>query len=381
MTKFYAFVIASSLVLAYSCKSAHKAYQKGDYTDAIELGVKKLQKNPDDYETRDLVQRSYNLTVQDHEDQIRILSNSRNDNRFEQIYVEYLNLQHLYKTIHQYPAVAQQIKVKDYSEYVATFADKAAEAHTEKAAKWMEEGNKTAYREAYKEYNSALRYRPDDFELRKKRDEAYDLALTKVVLSNMQNYGGYQYSSSRQVQNFQRDVLRTLSYNMNNSFVKFFTEGEARNKEIAPDQVMELNLNRISLGQPYDQKSTREVTKEVVIKEIVYKPDSVVKQYGTVKARITSVKRTIISQGDMLITVRDTRGGIVWNDRFTGEHKWQTEFASFTGDERALSDTDKTQVNKEQANPPSEDKIMEELLRQIQDDLTQRLRNYYTRYN
>jgi len=143
---------------------------------------------------------------------------------------------------------------------------------------------------------------------------------------------------------------------------------------------MELNLSRISLGQPYDVRSSREVTKEVVVKEIVYKPDSVVKQYGTVRATITTTKRTMLSQGDLYITVRDTKGRTIWNDRFTGSNKWETQFASYTGDERALSDADKAQLNQNNPNPPSEDQIMEDLMRQIQNDLTGRLRNYYTRY-
>jgi hypothetical protein len=379
MTKIYLLIIACFLLLGYGCKTAHKAYQKGDYTDAIELGVKKLQKNPRDAETRELIQRSYDLTVQDHEDQVRSLSNSKTDSRFEQIYLQYVSLQHLYRTIHQYPEVARQIRATDYAEYVTTFGDKAADVHIERADKLMGEGNKMSYREAYRELNTALRFRPDDFDLKKKRDEAYDLALTKVVITDMQQFGGYRYSSSSQMKNFQRDVIRTLSYNMNNDFVKFYTEWDARNKDIEPDQVMELNLNRISLGQPYDQKNTREVSKEVVVKEIVYKPDSVVKQYGTVKAKITTTKRTLVSQGDLIISVRDTKGRTVWNDRFTGEHKWQSEFASYTGDERALSDNDKTQVNQTPANPPTEDTILEELMRQIQNDLTSRLRSYYTR--
>jgi hypothetical protein len=144
---------------------------------------------------------------------------------------------------------------------------------------------------------------------------------------------------------------------------------------------MELNLSRISIGQPYDNKSTKEVSKEVVVKEIVFKEDSVKKEYGTVKAKITTTKRTLVSQGDLFITVRDTKGRTIWNDRFTGQHKWETQFSSYTGDERALSESDKTSVNQNtNYNPPNEDQIMEELLRQIQNDLSYRLRNYYTKY-
>ena len=381
MTKLYPLLIACSVVLFYSCKTASKSYKKGDYTEAIELGVKKLQKDQSDYETRDLIQQSYNYSVSQHEDEIRILSNSKNDNRFESIWVHYMELQHLYKTIQQYPAVARLIKTKDYSEYVTTYGDKAAEVHIEKAGRWMAEGTKISYREGYKEFNKALQFKPYDDELRRQRDTAYDLAITKVIISPIQSFGGgYSYSSSRQMQDFQRDIIRTLSNNMNNSFVKFYNEFDARNENIEADQVMDLNLSRISVGQPNDNKSSKEVSREVVIREIVYKPDSVVKQYGTVKAKIITTKRNLISQGDLNITLRDTRGRTIWNDHFTGEHKWETEFVSFTGDERALSEEDKKLVNQENITPPTEETITHELFRQIQYDLMQRLRNYYTRY-
>jgi len=168
---------------------------------------------------------------------------------------------------------------------------------------------------------------------------------------------------------------------MNNEFVRFYSEYEARNKDVEPDQIMDLNLSRISIGQPYDTKTSKEVSKQVVVKEIVFKEDSVKKEYATVKANIITTKRTLLSQGDLFITVRDAKGRTIWNDRFTGQHKWETQFVSYTGDERALSDTDKTSLNQNNnSNPPTEDQIMESLMRQIQNDLSYRLRNYYTRY-
>ena len=334
MTKFYPLLISCTLLLAYSCKTTSKSYQKGNYEETIERGVKKLQKDPYDYETKDMVQNSYKYLVNQHEDRIRILSNSKNESRFESIFEEYRQLQQLYDMIHEYPAVAQQIKTTDYSEHVDTYREKAAEIHIDKAEKWIDHETKDGYREAYKEFNVAMRYRPEDFDLRKRRDSAYEAALTKVIISPIHNYGGYQYGSINQLQNFQKDVVRTLTYNMNNEFVKFYSENEARNKNIQPDQVLELNLGRISFGQPNESRTTKEVTKEVVIKEIVYRPDSVVKQYGTVKANVITTKRVLTSQGDLHVTVKDMKGQTIWNDRFTGEHRWQADLASYTGDER-----------------------------------------------
>jgi len=369
------------LLAAAGCKTASKAYQKGDYTDAIELGAKKLQKDPNDAQTRDLVRQSYNYMVTAHEDRIRVLSNSRSETRYEEIYSEYAALQHLYTVIHQYPAVSALVDTHDYSAYVATYGDKAADAHEDKADKWMSEGTKEAYRAAYRELNTALRFRPNSFDLQHKRDDAYSAALTRVVIAPMQSYSGYQYGSYYQLQNFQRDIIRILANNMNNEFVRFYSEFEARSQNVEPDQVMELNLSRITIGQPYDKRTSREVSKQVVVKETVFKKDSVVKEYATVKARITNTKKTLVSQGDLFITVRDVQGRVIWSDRFTGEHRWESESYSYTGDERALTDSDrKLLTDHRDQRAPNEEQVMNELMRQIQNDLSFRLRGYYTRY-
>jgi hypothetical protein len=63
-----------------------------------------------------------------------------------------------------------------------------------------------------------------------------------------------------------------------------------------------------------------------------------------------------------------------------GEHHWKTEFATYTGDERALSENDKTLINRRPNNPPRQEDIVNEILRQIETNLSHRLRNYYQRY-
>ncbi len=383
MTKLYSLLLLFSLYLL-SCKTAGKAYEKGNYNDAIELAIKKLQKDPSDYDAKTVLQNAYKQAVSHHEDQIRILSNSKSELRFEKIYSEYLSLQRLYEKVNRYPSASKLVNATDYSDYLETYKNKSADIHEEKAMKWLEQTDKgkAAYREAYYEFNKALRYRPDDYELKNLRDTAYYNALTKVLVVPVQYYGGgYGNNSySYQLRNFHENIIRTLAYNSGGDFVKFYSEWDLRNKNLEPDQILELNLNRMSFGQPYDERSTRRVSKEVVVKEIVHKPDSVTKQYATVYAQVTTTRRTTVSQGDLYITVRDTKGRTIWTDRFTGEHRWQTEFATYTGDERALTDSDRSQLNNQTNNYPREEEVMEELLRQIQNDLSNRMRNYYARF-
>ena len=379
MTKFYSFLIASALFLG-GCKSVGKAYNQGDYTDAIELGIKKLQKDPSDTETRDLIKSAYTFAVNQHESRIRTLSASASENRYESILREYNQLQNLYETIQQSPSATNAIHPVNYAEYVETYRTKAAEVHLANAERYMNEGTKRAYRDAYNAYGQALRY-VNSADIKKKREDAYNAALTKIVVVPIQNYGGYNYHSNYQLQQFQNDVMRTLAYNINDNFVRFYSEWDLRSKDLEPDQVLEMNLGRLMIGRPIDNSTSREVSRQVVVKETVYKPDSVVKQYATVKARITTTRRKLLSEGELYMTIRDMNGRIVWNDRFTGQHRWQTEYVSYTGDERALSDGDRALLDKRPTTiVPSENEIMSELYRQIQIDLSGRLRGYFARF-
>ena len=43
-SKLYILLFASISILAFSCKTASKLYEKGNYDEAVELAAKKLQK-------------------------------------------------------------------------------------------------------------------------------------------------------------------------------------------------------------------------------------------------------------------------------------------------------------------------------------------------
>jgi hypothetical protein len=380
MTKLYILTLLLSVSLL-ACKTASKSYQKGNYADALELGLKKLQKDPYDRNTLDLVKSAYNNAVDQHQQQIRSLSAYKEDSRYGSIFREYEELQRLYTIIHQYPSFIKDLNPSDYSDYLNTYGTKAVEYHTANAEKMEAQATKTAYREAYNQYKEALYYQPNNMELKKKRDEAYDAAVTKILVTPIQNYGHYNYYDRYQLDNFEKEIMRTLAYNLGSSFVRFYSDWDLRSRNMEPDQVMELNLDRTIMGQPYNERSSREVSKQVVVKEIVYKPDSIVKEYGSVHATITTTKRNILSQADLYITLRDSRGRILWNDRFTGAYRWQNQFVSYTGDERALSDADKSLLkNQKQMNNPREEEIMSQLYTEIQNELSRRLQNYYNRY-
>lgn len=367
------------LISLAACKTAVKSYNKGNYADAVELGVRKVQKDPSDAETVVLVKDAYAYAVAQHEGAIRALAGNTGD-RYEDILREYNRLQDLYNAINSSPVLAKAIRPTNYGSYVQTYRDKVADGYLEAAERWMAEGSKPAARKAYYEFGNALRYR-DNPVIRTKRDEAYNAALTKILVVPIRNYGAYSYHSDYQLQQFQANVMRTLANKMNDGFVRFYNDWDLQASRVQPDEILEMNLGRVVIGRPYDRQSRRTATKQVVVKETVYRPDSVVKQYANVQAVITTTQRTSVSQGDLYITLRDVQGRILWQDRFTGEHRWQTEFATYTGDDRALTDSDRAQLNQtNNQTPPREDDVMRELYNRIENDLWQRLQGYFSRF-
>jgi hypothetical protein len=374
-----AFIVLSGWMV--SCKTASKLYDNGNYDEAVDLAVKKLQKKPGNGEIRALLQNAYRYAVNDHEARIRNHFDDNNELKWEWIYNEYASLQRLYDAIRRSPEASNIVRAADYSSYMSTYRDKAADARYERGLRWMESNDRMGYRNAFTEFQAALGFKPGDFAIKSKMDEAYNNAVMHVVVMPVDNFN-YRYSSQNdyELRNLEHELLRNLQYNTNTPFVKFYSMWEARSHNIQPDQFIDIRFNTMNIGRYRDDRSTKEVSKEVVIKETVYRPDSIVKEYGRVTARITTTRRTMHSDGNLLVNIRDNDNRWVWNDNFRGDHNWTTEFATYTGDERALSETDKQLINRRPESAPHEDEIMRFIIREINNNLHYRIRDFYNRY-
>ena len=116
-----------------------------------------------------------------------------------------------------------------------------------------------------------------------------------------------------------------------------------------------------------------------MVRERIIKPDSVVKEYATVTATITHTRRTLRSDAAMRIVVRDAAGYHTWSDIAGSNHSWSTEFTTFAGDERALSEADKQEINRRKEFAPTDNEILRCLLEDLGNDAQWKVRNYFSR--
>jgi tetratricopeptide (TPR) repeat protein len=378
-SKLYSLLFIAVTILFFSCKTAKKMYEKGNYDEAVELAAKKLQKSPNDAATLDILRNSYRFAVEDHETRIQNNSNSNNDLRWEWNYAEYLDLQRLHDAIRRVPSVYDKVHPTDYSSNVATYQEEAGNARFDRGLALMENNTKSSYKQAYSEFQRALELKPGNLSARQKMDEAYANAVTNVVVMPMEQ-SGFQYSSYNQgFVNIDNNVLHYLTSNNNNAFVRYYTPAQARSMNLRTDQIVEMHFNNVDIDRYRDQRDTREISKQVVVKEIVIKADSVVKEYATVKAKITTTRRTLQSNGLLQVTVRDFDKRWLWSDTYRGDYNWTAEFSSYTGDVRALSDEDKKLCDSREQFPPSNSEILRVILDEIQAKAQCGIKDYYNR--
>ncbi len=362
--KLYSFFFFTC-VLFFSCKTAGKLYQAGQYDEAVAMAAKKLCKKPNDQSTLNLLTNAYRYAVEEHESRIRNLSNSSSDLRWENIYFEYIRLQNLYTAIRRSPSVYEIVKPTDYSSYIITYKEEAGNARFERGLELLDENNKQSSRAAYAEFQKALALKPGDLSIKRRLEEAYTNAVTNIIVLPLSRYS-FQYGSYNfDYQNFNYHLLHYLKNNNRNTFARFQSQNDLDYREIRPANFVEMRFSDVNVGQYRDQRNIKEVSKQVVSKEIVINKDSVVKEYITVRAKITTTTRVVKADGLLQVTIRDANERRMWSDTYRGDYGWSATYATYTGEERALSEDDKRLISQREQWPPSNDEIIRIIMEDI----------------
>ncbi len=378
--KLYTAIFTGMIGLLVSCKSASKLYEKGRYDEAVELAAKKLQKDPDDAKLLTTLRNAYQYALEDHEARIRSYQESSNELKWEWIYNEYVSLQRLYDAIYRVPDVYRIVLPEDHSNDLVQYREKAGDVRYERGLAFMQHSDKQSYRNAYREFQAALSFKPGDREAILKMDEVFEYAVTNVVIVPLQRDGGFVYSSYGIGQpNLDDQLISSLQQNSGSEFIRFYSAWDARSRRIRVDQELNMQFVSMDLGRVFDERSTHKVMKDVVVKETVYRPDSVVREYAKVHANIITTTRTLRSNAVLQVTVRDENGHRIWTDNYSSSHSWSTQFSHFTGDERALSQEDKNLINRRRDFPPSENDMIKCMIDEISNNAVYGLRSYFRR--
>lgn len=233
----------------------------------------------------------------------------------------------------------------------------------------MKVGNKTSYRKAYDLFSKANKYLPGFRDVKRKMHYTWERSVLNVVINPVTDHSAYyaqmipnRFGNSFNSDMLQRNLVRDLGGDFRkNAPAKFFTDYEAKMARIDVDWLIDITWTRLDVPFPFTQTSTVKRKKEIEIgKDTLNKP-----VYQTVEATLRVTRKYFTAYGEIecRITEANTRQNITLN-RYPSQIDWSQNYATYTGDRRALTNTDWAMVNNV-VRIPTRDAILGELYKQI----------------
>ncbi|SHM96082.1 hypothetical protein SAMN05444266_11566 [Chitinophaga jiangningensis] len=364
-----------ALLCLYACKSGEKLYNKGRYDEAVLTFVKKLQKRPNDTKALQLLPAAYDHSLQQHEEKVSQLLRSNNELKWESVRAEYRSMQHLYNAIKSSPAALKVVQPKDYTSAITGAQENAAEVRYDRGTQLLDNGDKASARQAYDEFAAAEKLVPNFRDVKALKEEAYNMGVVRVVISQLEVRSPYFQFSADQFRDY---LVQSVQRQNINRFVQFYDDRFAAANKVPADEYLELRFFDFVVGQTYVDRVQRDVSREIqdgVVKDTTGKET---KKFITVKATLFLTKQTVVSKGLLDYRIIATANSqTLRQNRIPGSFTWLNEYGYYKGDKRALSDEDLRQIGGREMAPPPPDQLFLEFTKPIYTDLERELRTFY----
>lgn len=370
------YFIYLSLIIIGGCTTGKNALQKGDYDASVSKAVSRLQNSPKNTEAMQVLKTAYDLALQDH---LRKISEAKLSNdlfRWESIMYDYQKINQLAEDINSCPACLAI--VPSPSKYINELAESkymAAGARYNSGLGYLRENNRLAAKKAYYEFEKTLNLQPNYKDAKTKMEDAYWAAVTRVVVQPIiVNSRLYKLSANY----FQQQIDQFISKYARNKFVIFYGEQQATEQKIVPDQVLSLNFDDFVVGQTYVKERVEKLKRDSVVIGETRERKPI---YGTVKATLSIFEKNISSSGllDMSIMDWNTKK-LIRQQKFPGTYVWRDSWASYKGDDRALSKQQLAMTKRREMIPPPPSTLFLEFTKPIYNQLVDDISYYYNNY-
>ncbi|TCD12830.1 hypothetical protein EZ449_01940 [Pedobacter frigidisoli] len=370
------YFIYLSLIIIGGCTTGKKALQKGDYDASVAKAVSRLQNSPKNSEAMQVLKTAYDLALQDHLRKINEAKLSNDLYRWESIMYDYQKINQLADDINSCPACL--VLVPTPSKYIQEVADSklnAAAARYNSGLGYLQTNDRQSAKKAYYEFEKAQNLQPNYKDVKAKMDDAYWAAVTRVVVQPIiLNGGPYKLSADY----FQQQIDQFISSYSRNKFVIFYGEEQATNQKIIPDQVLSLNFDDFMVGQTYVKERIEKLKRDSVVIGETRERKPV---YGTVKATLSVFEKTISSSGLLDMSIMDWQSKkVVRQQKFPGTYVWRDSWASYKGDDRALSNNQLAMTRRKEVLPPPPSALFLEFTKPIYNQLVDDIGYYYNSF-
>ena len=373
--------IISIIILTFvmsSCSTGKKSLERGNYYDAVIKAVERLRSNPDSKNARQTLKDAYPLANEVLLQEIDILLAGNEQFKYAGIVDRYEKINTMAAEIRRSPAARSlKLDIKEYTTQLAGVKSKAALESYNYGEEMLAKGDRSSAKEAFFLFETANKYENNYRDASKKMDIARDLATLFVVVEDIAVPGLYKLNSEF----FQNQIISNLSKKYAKDFIVFMNPDEAKNLNRA-DHVIMMRFDDFVVGSSRDKDLVKEITSKDSVKVGTATIDGKkVDIFNRVKATYTTHSRQIISSGLLDVKVIDvSTEKLLGNKKFPGQFVWVTEWASYNGDKRALSQEQVKLARIKPQMPPPPQQLFLEFTKPIYNQTESYLKNIYRRY-
>ena len=368
------------LFFAIGCSSGKKAYERGNYYEAVVKSVARLRQNPDHSKSLDALKNAYPLAVEYYETEANNQISSNTNFKWKNAIASYDNINALYELIRQCPGCKKVVpEPKNYYSQIGPLKEKAADESYNAGIECLMKGNRDEAKKAFYNFNDAQNFVSGYKDVVEYLGKAKDVATLKVIIEQIPVPARYNLSGGF----FQDKVEEFLrSTYTDGTFIKFFTPEEAKIVNLtAADQVVRIQFDDFSVGNSVLREKEETFSKDSVKVGEAKVNGKVVPVYNTVKAKFTTYRKELSSNGLLSMQVFDAKtNGVLAARKFNGEYVWVSQWGRYNGDERALNDQQLKMCKVREQQPPNPQDLFLEFTKPIYNQLVPAIKGFYQNY-
>ncbi len=377
------YVALSSIIFILSCsRSGTKALEKGNYYEAVLQSVDKLRKDSNNSKASDVLANAYRNAQEEFTRDIARTRNANQQFRWEAILEYYNKLNKMQEVIERCTACRRIVSPQTYFQETEEARENAADERYVLGEDILSRKkiSKLDARIAFDHFEQITIFAPNYKDARNRMEEALDLGSVHVILEQPKvNSRLYQYSNEY----FQEKVEEFLRTNRRiNKFIRFYSPKEAKTVRLKPDQVVRLEIIDFVVGETNVSTDRQNVMSRDSVKtgEATVNGKKV-PVYDKVTATIIKSRKVVRSRGLLSMEIFDYQTNkTLSREEIPGEFTWVNEWASFNGDERALTTSELNMTRNREQLPPPPQQLFIEFSKPIYEQVTSRIRRFYDKY-
>lgn len=387
---------------------AQAAYSAGNYEEAVKQSVQALSINPQLETAEILLEKSFIKAIPYYERRIEEYTVSEELAKWDKIIREYQRLDNLVKTVQTLDlngneVLFYQAGVKDYSALITTAKNQAAEDYYQHGIQVMEgSNNRDSKRKAADAFRAAQFYVKDYKDSETLYETARNAGVLVIAVTAFENKSGKtSYGNLGEILTSQI-LSELISDKKLSEFVEFvrrdqieeiMREQELAESGLAESSTIELGnileahqlltgtINSIRIRRPQVSKDRVRLEETVIIDKENYTDNEgkrrVRNVYGSVTARVTYYNQDAGADVDASCSIVDIETGkILFSESFTGSLKYSYDWATYTGDKRALNSHARSLTNRSQKPEPVPDELVNQAMQSLQSQIVTQIRNY-----